>query len=664
MESSVGPRFSGLNPSQQAAVEETLRQFWGYDQLRPLQGEAIAAGLNGRDSLVVLPTGGGKSLCYQVPPAILGGTHVVVSPLISLMKDQLDSLRACGYPATALHSGISPTERDEAERGIAAGEYRLVFVAPERLVNSRFLDLLRRQSVGSFSIDEAHCISHWGHNFRPEYRQLAILKNRFPGTSVHAFTATATGRVRDDIVEQLRLDAPEVLVGTFDRPNLTYRIVPRHKLRNQVVEVVERHHGEALIIYCISRSDTERLSKFLQKEGYRADCYHAGLEAESRRRVQDAFSNESLDIIVATVAFGMGVDRSDVRCVIHAAMPKSIEHYQQETGRAGRDGLEAECVLFYSPADTLRWRKLLERANQDDDWQTQLGDLPPDRFVSARQNGARQELDAGVALLDHMRKFVAPGNCRHKTLSEYFGQSYETDNCDACDICLGECEDLEDGTAAAQKILSCVFRVQQQYGIAHIADVLRGMRTDRVVELSHDRLSTFGLMSDTTKTAITNMVYQLVDQDLVTRTDSTYPVLQLNQRSAEVLRGEREVWLVPQRKKKASVTRTAHEQEAWEGVDRNLFEHLRDVRLHLARERGVPPFVIFGDATLRHLASAKPTTPEEFLDVHGVGAKKLADFGEVFLGEIAEYGGNTAAMQNETDHTHDEDLETNAHGYS
>lgn len=618
MEPHVTENSPTLSDSQRAAVTETLQRYWGYDELRPLQSEAIAATLASRDSLVVLPTGGGKSLCYQIPPAILGRTDVVVSPLISLMKDQVDSLLACGYPAAAIHSGMTPQERRVAESGIAAGEYRLIFVAPERLVHRGFLTLLQGQSVCSFAIDEAHCISHWGHNFRPEYRQLTVLRKRFPDASVHAYTATATERVRHDIIEQLGLREPAVLVGCFDRPNLTYRLVPRNRIRHDVVEVLERHRGEAAIIYCISRADTDRLSTYLQSEGYRAESYHAGMEGSERRRVQEAFSDETIDIVVATVAFGMGIDRSDVRCVIHAAMPKSIEHYQQETGRAGRDGLEAECALFFSPADTLRWQKLLERS------------------AAESVNGlvAEESLAASVGLLDHMRKFCAPGVCRHQTLSEYFGQSYENEDCGACDVCLGECDALEDGTVNAQKILSCVYRLKREFGVSHVVDVLHGAENERVAQLDHDRLSTYGLMKDLTKKSIRNMVYQLVDQRLVGRTNDTYPTLHLNERSAEILRGERQVWFVPQRTK-TSVSRSKQDGDLWEGVDVDLFERLRALRLRLARERGVPSFVIFGDGSLRDMARRRPRTAEELLDVHGVGEKKLADFGEIFLAEIA-----------------------------
>src|SRR5271166_4534646 len=346
-------------------VLAVLRRFWGFESLRPLQLEAIQAGLERRDSLVVMPTGGGKSLCYQVPPAVAGRTDIVVSPLIALMKDQVDALRASGYPAAALHSGIEQAEIRQIEREIAGGRHHLIFVAPERLLTPRFLEIASRLKVSSFAIDEAHCISQWGHDFRPEYRRLAELKTRFPNASLHAYTATATERVRRDIVEQLQLEDPAVLVGSFDRPNLLYRVIPKLEVNAQVAGVLRRHRGEAAIVYCITRKDTEQMAQYLAANGIRAAHYHAGMEADERRRTQDRFAAEKIDVVVATVAFGMGIDRSDIRCVIHAAIPKSIEHYQQETGRAGRDSLPAECVLFYSAADVMRWQGLLERSAED-----------------------------------------------------------------------------------------------------------------------------------------------------------------------------------------------------------------------------------------------------------------------------------------------------------
>ena len=593
----------------------TVRRYWGFSELRPLQEQAIQAGLERRDSLVVLPTGGGKSLCYQVPAELAQRTDVVVSPLISLMKDQVDGLRECGYPATALYSGMSYDSVRKIEAEIAAGRHRLVFVAPERLLTPRFLQLIERLQVHAFAIDEAHCISHGGHDFRPEYRQLAELKTRFPHASVHAYTATATQRVRSDIAEQLRLQNPAVLVGTFDRPNLVYRIVPRVDAQAQVLDVLQRHRGDAAIVYCISRKDTEAMAETLRANNVRAAHYHAGMEADERRRTQDAFASEDVDVVAATVAFGMGIDRSDVRCVIHAAMPKSIEHYQQETGRAGRDGLEAECVLLYSAADVIRWESLIEKS-------------------AAEASAPAEVINASRALLEHMRRLCTGVYCRHRKLSEYFGQEYPKPSCEACDVCLNELEGLADATLTAQKILSCVARAGERFGAEHIVDILLGANTERVRRWRHEQLSTYGLMQGTNRKVLTNMLYQLLDDGLLDRTAEERPVLRLNDASWTVLRGQRAVRLL-QPKTKVATARV--DEESWEGVDRGLFDSLRTLRRAVADERRVPAYVLFSDATLRDMARVRPSSPAALLNVRGVGERKLADLGQRFLEHIADY---------------------------
>jgi ATP-dependent DNA helicase RecQ len=607
-----------MNPptnSTAADIFGTVRRYWGYTELRPLQAEAIRAGLELRDSLVVMPTGGGKSLCYQVPAELAQRTDIVVSPLISLMKDQVDGLRECGYPAAALYGGMSPEAIRQTEDQIAAGRCRLVFVAPERLLTPRFLQFVERLNVRAFAIDEAHCISHWGHDFRPEYRRLEELKNHFPQTSLHAYTATATERVRADIAAQLRLNNPIVLVGTFDRPNLVYRIVPRVDARTQALEVLRRHPGQAAIVYCISRNDTESMAAVLQANGLRAAYYHAGMEADDRRRTQDAFASEEIDVVAATVAFGMGIDRSDVRCVIHAAMPKSIEHYQQETGRAGRDGLQAECVLLYSAADVLRWESLIEKSALD-------AKEPADVIAASR------------ALLDHMRRLCSGVYCRHRKVSEYFGQNYSRPNCEACDVCLNEVEGLADATVTARKILSCVARAGERFGAEHIVDVLLGANTERVRRWRHEELSTYGLMKGTDRKTLANMLYQLIDDGLLERTADDRPVLRLNAASREVLRGTRSVRLL---QPKTKVRKTRFDEKSWESVDTGLFETLRNLRREIANQRNVPAYVLFSDATLRDMARLRPGSQSALLGVRGVGEQKLADLGERFLDEIKNY---------------------------
>lgn len=611
--------MSTTSPPQNlpSLIADVVRQYWGFDELRPLQGDAIEAALAGRDSLVVLPTGAGKSLCYQVPAAVDGATDVVVSPLISLMKDQVDGLRESGYSAAAVHSGLSSEERRDVERRAAAGEYRLLFVAPERVLSPWCLQLCRRLKVRRFAIDEAHCISHWGHDFRPEYRQLAALREHFPDAVLNAFTATATPRVREDIARQLELREPALLVGRFDRPNLVYRIVPVEDRNQQIIDVIRRHVGEAVIVYCISRRDSEGIAAMLVANGVKAAHYHAGLTPDERHRTQEAFADERLDVVVATVAFGMGIDRSNVRCVLHTALPKSIEHYQQETGRAGRDGLEAECVLLYSFADVMKWESL---------------------FAKSLENVERPEevLAAQRALLRALQRYCTLPQCRHKTLSEYFGQDYEPANCGACDSCLGEAEGIEDGTVTAQKILSCVARTEQRFGVGHIVDVLVGADTDMVRRCRHNAISTYGLLKEMPKKQVQALVYQLVDQGLLARTEGDRPTLMLNDASWDVMRGKLTVSFS---RSKKGVKKTRFEQQSWEGADRGLFDHLRGWRREVAEAHRVPPFVILHDSVLVELARVRPTSLDLLRQIRGIGEKRLAELGAPLVNTVRGYCG-------------------------
>lgn len=599
-------------------ITEILSRWWGFDTLRPLQSEAIAAALAGRDSVVVMPTGGGKSLCYQLPPLVGETTDVVISPLVALMKDQVDSLEAIGYPAAALYAGMEQEERQQIRDRLVAGELRLLFAAPERLVNTGLLDLLARVGVKRFAIDEAHCISHWGHDFRPEYRQLAMLRERFPTASFHAFTATATPRVRKDIAAQLHLRDPEVLVGTFDRPNLIYRVVPRTDRIGQTLEILGRHRAEASIVYCLSRRETEDLAARLAAEGILARPYHAGLDATTRHATQEAFARETIDVVVATVAFGMGIDRSNVRLVLHTSLPKSLEAYQQETGRAGRDGLAAECVLLYSSADVFSWESLVRKSIDE-------SDLEPDE--------AGQLLASTVEHLHAMRRYAQAARCRHATLSEYFGQAYQQPSCEACDVCLGETESLPDSTVTAQKIISCVARVGERFGVRHVCEVLRGAKTEGITRHGHDRLSTYGLLPTFDQRATENLVHQLLDQELLSRSGGDRPVVTLNARSWEVLRGERQVVLLQPRAGRAKTAKA--DADDWSGVDRDLFERLRTWRRRVADARGKPAWTIFDDKSLRSIAREKPTSPAALLRCKGIGEKRLADFGAAILDIVA-----------------------------
>ncbi len=592
-----------------ARLLELIDKHWGYDTLRPLQEEAMLAALDSRDSLVVMPTGGGKSLCYQAPAVLQDRVTVVVSPLISLMKDQVDGLIACGVAAAQMNSSQDSLELRAVERDVLRGDVKLLFVSPERLAVPHFREFLRRANVRTFAIDEAHCISHWGHDFRPEYRQLRAVRDEFPDASMHAYTATATPEVRRDIAAQLGLKDPLVLVGDFDRPNLTYRVLPRHDEAKQVLDVIERHRGEAGIIYCIRRKDVDSLAEKLKKRGHHAVAYHAGLSQEERATAQDAFANEQCDLVVATVAFGMGIDRSNVRFVLHTAMPKSVEHYQQESGRAGRDGLEAECVLLYSGADLMLWKSMLQSDSNADSLQRHLNDM--DRYCSG-------------------------ANCRHRALVEYFGQRF-TGDCHACDICLGETEEVEDALTVAQKIVSCVYRVRESWGVSHVVGVLRGEDTEKIRERQHDQLSTYGLLKGHTRQDVREWIYQLIAQDFLVQSDSEYPILRLGTRAREVLRGFAEVKLRQPavRKKDAGAPRPARRPfEELGEYDRDLFESLRVWRRREAEERGVPPYVIFSDRTLRELARIRPATLYELRGIYGIGDAKLEAFGDAVVGVI------------------------------
>ena len=603
-------------------LHETVRRVWGYDRFLPLQAEAIAAILEGRDSVVVLPTGGGKSLCYQAPAAHLKRLALVVSPLIALMKDQVDGLREAGVPAAYLNSSQTGAERAEVFRGLSAGRYQLLYVAPERLVMDGFAERLARANPAFLAVDEAHCISQWGHDFRPEYRQLAILRQRFPGLAVHAYTATATPPVRADIIAELKLMNPVVLVGSFDRPNLVYRVRPRTDRLTQVLAAIARHRDQAGIVYCIRRAEVEELTAALVRRGLKAVRYHAGLVDEERRASQEAFINERVDIVVATVAFGMGIDRSNVRYVIHAAMPKSLEHYQQEAGRAGRDGLEAECLLLHSGSDYGMWKSL-------------LGDPPP---------------PGALRKLGEMYAFCQDAVCRHRALVTYFGQPYDSTSCGACDFCLAETVAGTDTAGVSEKILQAAAELRGRFGATHVADVLCGAHTARIAQLGHERLTSYASLRGEKKSQVRAWIDQLMAQGHLARSDDEYPTLSITASGAAILRGERSATALTsaaapppaRRDTPASPSGTRGEPEraaaadGSEVADAAVFEALRILRRTIAEERGVPPYLIFSDASLRDMARVRPLTLAEFRDVKGVGDWKLETFGERFVAAVRQ----------------------------
>ena len=590
-------------------VCQTVRRHWGFDSFLPLQQEAIESVLVGRDSVVVLPTGGGKSLCFQAPACCLEGVAMIVSPLIALMKDQVDALRENDIEAAYYNSTLTRDAKKAVVDQLRAGSLKLLYLAPESLLTDEMLDILQSVEVSLIAVDEAHCISSWGHDFRPEYRGLSVLKRRFPNAAVHAYTATATERVRQDIAVQLGLDEPELLVGSFDRPNLVYRIEQRQRGFGQVVEVVERHPNESGIVYSITRKEVEKNAAALAALGYRVASYHAGLDPEERKRNQEAFLAERIDIIVATVAFGMGIDKSNVRYVIHTGMPKSLEAYQQESGRAGRDGLEAECCLFYSSGDVMKWKRLIQPT--DTSYEQQL------------------------AALEGIDRFCSTLRCRHRLLVEHFGQVFAKDDCQACDYCLGQLDEIADPLIVAQKILSCIARLEQRFGGDYTALVLTGSQDKRILERGHNQLSTYSLLAEHSHRTVRDWIEQLVGQNYVEKYGE-YNQLQITELGRQVLRGEHTPRLLqPAPESSKSSRRT--DPASWDGVDRGLFESLRELRKQLAEEKHVPAYIVFGDATLRDLARRRPSMQAGFLKTHGVGHKKWADYGEKFLSCIAEY---------------------------
>lgn len=598
--------------SMAPSLLQILKLYFGYDSFRPLQEEIITDALAGCDVLALLPTGGGKSLCYQLPALVQPGLTLVVSPLISLMKDQVDALHAGGIAATFLNSTLTPDESRRRIRELHEGRYRLLYVAPERALLTGFLQDVVRWNVNLIAIDEAHCISEWGHDFRPEYRQLIELRKALPEVPFMALTATATELVRKDIHSYLQFRNGKNYVASFNRPNLHYKVFPKVNAYKQVLTFIRERKSESGIIYCQSRKRTEALSERLNRDGITALPYHAGMEAAERTRNQEQFVRDEVRVICATIAFGMGIDKSNVRFVLHYDLPKNIEGYYQETGRAGRDGLPSECLLLFSAADEIKQRY----------------------FIDEKEDAQQRQI--ALAQLAQMIEYAESSECRRSLLLGYFGEKYTEASCNGCDNCVTPRE-MQDATIEAQKLLSCVYRIQQKSGFAmglrHSVEVLMGADTERIKRWNHTELSTYGIGLERTRKQWMSIGRELIRRGFLRQLfRKKHPVVELTTQGLEALRNRSTFMLSTP----LDYARTVKAVETDE-YDGELFERLRTVRKRIADSRNVPAYVIFSDASLRAMARLYPTTDEEFMRVSGVGEAKRRDFGEIFTGEITEH---------------------------
>jgi ATP-dependent DNA helicase RecQ len=608
---------SSEGAAEPADLHSLLRTHFGFASFRPLQEEIVRDALAGRDVLAILPTGGGKSLCFQLPAVARPGLAIVVSPLIALMKDQVDGLADAGIPATYLSSTLEPGEARDRMRGVREGRYRLLYVAPERLVQPGFLASLEGLDLRLVAVDEAHCVSQWGHDFRPEYRQVAGLRDLFPEVPIMALSATATDRVRADITSTLRLRDARTYVASFDRPNLLYRVEPKSGTFGRILALAQRHAGEAGIVYARSRSAAERLADRLRREHVNAAPYHAGMEPAERDRIQDAFLRGDVRVVCATVAFGMGVDKPDVRFVIHHDLPGDIESYYQETGRAGRDGLPSECLLLWGPGDAAQQRRFID-----------------ERPDPAERRRARRRLDEMVS-------FAESGECRRRALLAYFGEARGDAACGACDNCLSP-RPRYDGTVQAQKLLSCVLRIERRgpvsVGLAHVASVLLGDASEKVRRFGHEDLSTYGIGAELSRATWTAIGRELIRLGLLRVSHEQLATVEVTPAGREWLAKRGTVMLTrPLVPARTRAPRPADPPAA--PGDEGLFEVLRKHRRALAQQRSVPPYVIFSDVSLRDMASRVPTDTAMFREVRGVGDRKLADLGPSFLAVIREHAG-------------------------
>ncbi|MEA3272612.1 MAG: DNA helicase RecQ [Patescibacteria group bacterium] len=592
-------------------MKRLLKIHFGYDDFRPFQKEAIDGVLQGRDTFVLMPTGGGKSLCYQLPSLKLKGITLVISPLIALMKDQVDGLKANGIPAEFINSSLTPKENFQIQKAVKEGEIKILYVAPERLSVPSFRDFLQTINISLIAIDEAHCISEWGHDFRPDYYNLKFLKERFPQIPIIALTATATAKVREDIVLQLSLKNPNLCISNFDRPNLTLNIFRKKRTYDKILRLMEKYKGESVIIYCFSRKETERIAQDLNLDGFNALPYHAGLDSQTRKKNQDLFIKDEVDIIVATIAFGMGIDKPDIRLVIHYTFPKTLEGYYQEIGRAGRDGLPSECALFYSYGDKMKHEYFLNQMEDDGEREKSFKKMQK--------------------VIDYCEQMF----CRRKYLLRYFGEDYVLEDCKGCDVCLGD-KTTFDATIIAQKILSCVVRTGSRFGKNYIIDVLKGKSTEQILRNQHDQLSVFDIVDDFSKDELKYVINSLCALDFLQISEGNYPTLAFSTKGVDFLKQKQKLELKKMRESYIDKVENKTLKQKLEH-DTRLFEKLRVLRKQIADKMNVPPFVVFSDVSLRAMSHYFPCDADNFLKIEGVGAKKLESFGARFIEIIQEH---------------------------
>jgi ATP-dependent DNA helicase RecQ len=609
-------------PERIDRVASVLLDVFGFSSFRPNQKEIVSAILDRRDVFAVMPTGGGKSLCYQLPARMLDGMCIVVSPLISLMKDQVDAARENGLRAEYLNSSLSSSEKSRVYRALNESALDLLYLSPERFTMPEFLDQMRAWRISFFAIDEAHCISEWGHDFRPDYLELSKIIKDFPGIPIAAFTATATHRVQQDIIERLGLRDPHLVRASFDRPNLYYKVETKDQVDAQLVAFIRDAGGESGIIYRGSRKGVETTAAKLNAAGIKALAYHAGLTPDERRQNQDAFNRDEVQVVVATIAFGMGIDKSNIRFVLHADLPRNIEGYYQETGRAGRDGEPARCVLYFGRGDIARLRHFIDQVE--------------DEKMRA----------ASLAQMNQMVRFAELQQCRRRTLLGYFGEVREEENCGHCDVCVGEVESV-DASVSAQKILSAVVRTGQRFGAVHVVDVVRGASTEKIKQQQHDLLPTWGCGKDEPVMYWRRVIDGLLAQDALRADAERYGGLVMTDKGRRIMKGEWPFTMLKVAERKQTRVRRAASANLIDlpDVPDELFQRLRAERARLAREAGVPAFVIFNDRTLREMAARQPETPQQMRLVSGVGAQKLTAYGEDFLAIIRGWKGGTAAPE-------------------